>query len=75
VRERVPVARDGDDQIRLAVTAKPQWEAYEPTEGSLRGGHVWKVAVKPAEVVQLQAAYTITMPAKMEIAAGNRREQ
>jgi len=75
VRERVPVTRDGDEQIRLAVSAKPPWEPYEPAEGSLRGGHVWKVLVKPTEVAQLHAAYTITVPAKMELAAGNRREQ
>jgi hypothetical protein len=74
VRERVPVARSGDDQVRVTVSAKPQWELYQPTEGSLLGGHVWKVQVQPAEVLQLHAAYTITLPAKLEIASGNRRE-
>jgi uncharacterized protein (TIGR02231 family) len=74
VRERVPVPRDGDDQIKVTTTAKPAWEPYDPPEGALRGGYVWKVQVQPAEALQLHAAYSISMPAKMEIATGNRRE-
>ena len=74
VRERVPVPRDGDEQIKVTATARPAWETYDPPEGVLRGGYVWKVQVQPAEALQLHASYSIGMPAKMEIASGNRRE-
>ncbi|HLJ45272.1 MAG TPA: DUF4139 domain-containing protein [Bryobacteraceae bacterium] len=75
VRERVPVTRETDDQVHVTEMAKPPWESYEPIEYPLRGGRFWKVVVQPSDVVQLQARYTITLPAKMEIAAGNRREE
>jgi len=74
VRERVPVTREGDDQLRVTTTAKPAWEPYDPPGVGLRGGYVWKVQVPPSEAINLQAIYIITLPAKMELAAGNRRE-
>jgi hypothetical protein len=74
VRERVPVTRDGDEQLKVTASAKPVWEAYDPPGAALRGGYVWKVQAPPGEVVQLHASYSIGMPAKMEIAGGNRRE-
>jgi len=75
VRERVPVTRDGEEHLKVTATAKPPWEPYDPPEGSLRGGYAWKVWVQPSEVMHLHAAYSISMPARMEIATGNRREQ
>ena len=74
VRERVPVGREGDEQLKVSVTAKPAWEPFDAVEGGVRGGYVWKVQVQPAEAVSLQASYTISMPAKMELSGGNRRE-
>ena len=75
VRERVPVTRDGEEHLKVTASAKPPWEPYDPPEGLLRGGYAWKVQIQPSEVMHLHAAYTISMPAKMEIATGNRRER
>jgi hypothetical protein len=75
VRERVPVTRDGEERLKVTATAEPAWEPYDPPEGRLRGGYRWKVEAPPGERIRLHAAYTIGMPAKLEIANGNRREQ
>jgi len=74
VRERVPVTRDGEERLKVTATAEPAWEPYDPPEGRLRGGYRWKVEAPPGERIRLHAAYTIGMPAKLEIANGNRRE-
>ncbi len=76
VRERVPVTREKEEHIKVAVSGvTPPWEAYDPDGEVLKGGHRWLVPVKPGEAVPLRAAYTISIPAKMELSDGNRRER
>jgi hypothetical protein len=75
VRERVPVAREGEEHLKVTTRATPPWQPYEPPEESLRGGYRWQIRMAPTEETRLHAAYHITIPAKMEVAGGNRREQ
>ena len=81
VRERVPVVREGDDAIEVALTrVEPAWESWTPdpdapTAQRLRGGHRWRVAV-PADggKISLRAAYEVKIGSKLELVGGNRRE-
>jgi hypothetical protein len=76
VRERIPVTAEGEKDVKVAVTAvAPPWEPYEPEGEGLKGGHRWLVPVKAGETAALKAAYTVTLPGKMEIVGGNRRER
>jgi hypothetical protein len=80
VRERVPVIRDDEDDIKVELTAvSPEWEAYEPTEEelgnqNLRGGHRWRVSLDAGGKTELKAGYTIRISSKHELVGGNRRE-
>ncbi len=80
VRERVPVTRDGEDEIEVTVgRVEPAWEAWAPEAASpgapkLRGGHRWRVTVPPAGKKLLRAGYEVRIPAKAELVGGNRRE-
>ncbi len=75
VRERIPVARDGDDDIEIgAVSAEPPWEPWEPDDAELRGGHRWRLGVEAGGVRELVARYTVTISARHELVGGNRRE-
>ena len=81
VRERMPVAREGDDAIEVAPTrVEPAWERWTPDPGApaearLRGGYRWRVAV-PASggKVTLRAGYEVKIASKLELVGGNRRE-
>ena len=80
VRERVPVTREGDDEIEVSVgRVDPAWEAWAPepdTPGTarLRGGYRWRLALAPATKKLLRASYEVKIPAKAELVGGNRRE-
>ena len=80
VRERIPVAREGDTDIEV-VTGKidPAWErwtpdANAPREERLRGGYRWKLAVPPSQKRTMHAGYEVKIAGKHEIVGGNRRE-
>ncbi len=76
VRERVPVTRDGDDEVVVEVAeAKPPWRHYEPEEHKLRGGYKWKVRVPAGETLSLHARYVIRISSRRELVGGNRRER
>ncbi|HWM88468.1 MAG TPA: DUF4139 domain-containing protein, partial [Kofleriaceae bacterium] len=81
VRERIPVAREEDDDVQLSVqTVRPAWEEWEqeqarPSEPRLRGGHRWRVTLAAGAREELRADYDIRIPAKQELAGGNRREE
>jgi uncharacterized protein (TIGR02231 family) len=76
VRERVPVTAEGEKEIKVTVgPVAPLWEPYDPDDASLKGGHRWLVSLKPGEAMPLHAAYTVTLPGKMELVNGNRRER
>ena len=75
VRERIPHLRQKEDDIELSVSGvDPPWEAWEPRDGTLRGGFCWRVPVKAGQTRELVAGYRIKIAAKHELAGGNRRE-
>jgi hypothetical protein len=80
VRERLPVLRQGEDDIKLEVEdVSPAWEKFEPFPSEphhprLRGGHRWTVALAPAEEKRLSVRYAIRISSKHELVGGNRRE-
>ncbi len=74
VRERVPVVRKDDADVKIEVgSVDPPWEKWDQ-EQSLRGGYVWKVALDPGTTKKLSAKYTIKIASKLELVGGNRRE-
>jgi hypothetical protein len=74
VRERVPVVRKDDTDVKIEVSAvEPSWEKWDQ-EQSLRGGYLWKVGLEPGATRTLSARYTIKLSAKLELVGGNRRE-
>jgi len=81
VRERIPVAREGDNDIHVAVQAvEPGWEVWEqepirPSEPHLRGGYCWRVTLGGGARQELRVDYDIRIPAKQELQGGNRREE
>jgi hypothetical protein len=80
VRERVPVTREGDDDIEVSLgKVDPPWERYTPdTEAprdlKLRGGYRWQVTVPATAKKLLRAGYEVKIAGKHELVGGNRRE-
>jgi hypothetical protein len=80
VRERVPVVREGDDEMEITMgRADPPWERWTPeAEGPgarrLRGGHRWRVQVPASQKRTLRAGYEVKISGKLELVGGNRRE-
>lgn len=78
VRERIPVVRDGDEQLRVTVNqVEPEWVSYEETElaaEGLDGGYVWRIEIEAGEKQTVSVAYTIHLPSKYMLVDGNRRE-
>ena len=75
VRERVPVAEERDDDVKVTVDeVQPDWQPYEQDDEVLRGGYRWKVQVPASDTKQLTAKYTIRIKAGEELIGGNRRE-
>ncbi len=80
VRERVPVAREGDDDVEITVArVEPAWERWTPDpeaprDERLRGGHRWRVSIPAAEKRTLRAGYEVKISGKHELVGGNRRE-
>lgn len=80
VRDRVPVTRDGDDDVEVTVTkVEPAWERWTPDPSApsaerLRGAYRWRVSVPPAQKKTVRATYEIKIAGKHELVGGNRRE-
>jgi len=80
VRERLPVTRDGDDEVAVfAGRVEPAWERWAPEpawpgEPRLRGGHSWRLAIPPRTRRTLRASYEVRIAGKLELIGGNRRE-
>ena len=75
VTERVPVARDGDDNVKVNIdSVEPSWSAYERKDRPAPGVYRWKVSVPAGGRQALSARYSIRVPAALELAGGNRRE-
>lgn len=81
VRERVPVVREGDDDVEIsAARAEPAWERWTPDpeaprDERLRGGHRWRVGVPAGGKRTLRAGYEVKISGKLELVGGNRRER
>lgn len=75
VLERLPVTADKEIQVAIDK-AEPRPEDYDQkTRGqSVRGGKLFRLAVKPGAKAALSFDYTITLPAGSELVGGNRRE-
>ena len=80
LRERVPVAREGDDEVEVLVgKVEPAWERWTPDPGAprdlrLRGGYRWKLALPAGTKKTVRAAYEVKIAGKLELIGGNRRE-
>ena len=76
VRERVPVVREDEDDIRVEEKdVAPPWRTWKPDEQpDLEGGRRWQLSLPPGEKRNLQASYTIRISSKHELVGGNRRE-
>jgi len=76
VRERLPVIREEEDDIRIETgEVSPPWTEWEPEEQpDLEGGHRWRVNVPPSAKQVLRASYSIRIASKHELVGGNRRE-
>jgi hypothetical protein len=80
VRERVPVIREGDDDVAVSVgRVEPAWEKWSTHsesagEARLRGGYRWKIAIPATTKKLLRATYEVKIAGKHELVGGNRRE-
>ncbi|HEY5936453.1 MAG TPA: DUF4139 domain-containing protein [Kofleriaceae bacterium] len=80
VRERIPVTREGDDDIEVTLgKVDPPWERWTPDPDApkdqrLRGAYRWRVALPAAQKKTLRAAYEVKIAGKLELVGGNRRE-
>jgi uncharacterized protein (TIGR02231 family) len=80
VRERVPVVREGDDDIKVKLAkVDPAWERWTPDSDTpqharLRGTYRWRVEVAPRAKKQLRTGYEVEIAGKNELVGGNRRE-
>ncbi|MBA3461652.1 MAG: DUF4139 domain-containing protein [Deltaproteobacteria bacterium] len=80
IRERVPVTREGDDEVEvIAGKVEPAWERWTPDPGAprdlrLRGGYRWKLALPASTKKTVRAAYEVKIAGKLELIGGNRRE-
>lgn len=80
VRERIPVTRDGDDDVEvISGRVEPAWERWTPDpsaprEQRLRGGYRWKLAVPSSQKRTLRTSYEVKIAGKHELVGGNRRE-
>jgi hypothetical protein len=80
IRERIPVAREGDDDLEVAIgRIEPPWERLTadptaPREPRLRGGYRWRLALPAGDHRTLRAAYEVRISGKHELVGGNRRE-
>ena len=80
VRERVPVTREGDDDVEVSLgKVDPPWERFTPDSDApgaprLRGGFRWQITVAPASKKLLRAGYEVKIAGKHELVGGNRRD-
>ena len=81
VRERIPVTREGDDDIEVTLgKVAPMWERWTPDADApgaprLRGAYRWRVAVPAGAKKRLECAYEVKIPGRAELIGGNRRER
>jgi hypothetical protein len=80
VRERVPVKREGDDEVEVTIgKIEPAWERFTPDTDAprderLRGAHRWRISMAATSKQRLRATYEVKIAGKLELVGGNRRE-
>lgn len=76
VRERVPLAREGDKDLEIAVPpAAPPWEEFDQAQtGLIKGGRRWRFSLGAGEAQKLAFSYSVKIDSKNELVGGNRRE-
>jgi hypothetical protein len=80
IRERVPVTREGEDDIEVTIgRVEPAWERWTPDAGGpredrLRGGYRWKLPIAANHKQLVRASYEVRIAGKHELVGGNRRE-
>ncbi len=76
VRERLPVLREDEDDIRFEMgEVSPRWTEWEPEDQpELEGGRRWQLEIPAGEKRRLRASYSIRIASKHELVGGNRRE-
>ncbi len=80
IRERIPVTREGDDDIEVTIgKVEPAWESWTadpeaPRDRRMRGGHRWRFALAAGTRRTVRASYEVRIPSKSELVGGNRRE-
>ncbi len=75
VLDRLPVSDEKDVEIKL-LASQPQASAYTQADlgQPLRKGLRWEVGVPAGGKAKAEWRYRVTLPTKMEIVGGNRRE-
>jgi hypothetical protein len=76
VRERVPIARDGDDNVSVEIVAvDPPWQEFEQPRRTIEGSYRWRFTIPEDEEQTLKITYVIAISSKNEVIGGNRRER
>lgn len=75
VLDRIPVSDEKDVEIKL-LASQPQPSPYTQADQGqpVRKGIKWDVEVPAGGKAKIEHRYRITLPSKMEIVGGNRRE-
>ncbi|MBK8252774.1 MAG: DUF4139 domain-containing protein [Polyangiaceae bacterium] len=75
VVDRLPVSDEKDVEIKL-IQSEPKPAQYTQAElgQPLRKGLKWEVNLAAGAKTKIECSYRITLPSKMEIVGGNRRE-
>jgi hypothetical protein len=75
VRERLPTAREGDEEIEVEVLeTQPPWEPWEQKRSPIPGSHRWRLRLEAGARQTLSARYAIRLSSKKQLRGGNRRE-
>lgn len=75
VLDRIPVSDDKDVDVKLTGSS-PQPSVYTQADlgQPVRKGLEWEIEVPPGGKAKVEWRYRITLPSKMEVVGGNRRE-
>lgn len=80
VRERVPIVREDEEDIKLSVReVQPEWSEWTPfpdkaADRQLRGGYRWRDQLAAGAKKSFKAAYDVRISSKHQLVGGNRRE-
>jgi uncharacterized protein (TIGR02231 family) len=74
--ERTPHAQDQDEIKVEVLKSSPQAEPYDQTDRGrpIHGGWRFRLDLQPGQVVTCELEYRITIPSKLVLVGGNRRD-